>query len=96
MSVSKRKEQPSDGLVGMWLHTFHTDGTLEFQGRIADLDGDRVLVQFFSWMTGAPTNVEPIWKSKLYSPAVILYASDEDMKAGYERYARAKGEWFAE
>jgi hypothetical protein len=61
------------GLVGMFLHTFNERG-LHYQGQIIGTDGDLVLVQLFSWMTGDATTVEPMTKEFLYSEKCKLYA----------------------
>lgn len=63
-------------LVGMYFHTYK-DGRIQFQAQVFAVDGETVLAQMFSWMTGDPTNVMPFEKSFLYSDACKLFADAE-------------------
>jgi len=70
--------------VGLFLHTFEEDGSVNYQGRIIGVEGDSMLVQLFSWIDGRPTNVVPMERSFIYSPSCRLYATNADMLAAYE------------
>lgn len=67
---------PQNGLCGMWLHTLK-EGKINYQGHVVAVDGNHVLVQLFSWLTGGATNVIALDKEEIYSERVILYASQE-------------------
>lgn len=66
-----------NGLDGMFLHTYDQDGKIKYQGQALSTDGDFVLVQLFSWLSGDPTNVEKIPRDFIYSDACKLYAEHE-------------------
>jgi hypothetical protein len=60
MMGAKKK---SDGVVGYFLHTFHENGDINWQGRIVDREGDNhFLVQLYSWLSGFETNCTLISK----------------------------------
>lgn len=75
-----------DVLVGMFLHTFHEDGQMNYQGHIIAVDGEKVLVQLFEWGFGEPTNIEAMPKSFIYSNNCKLYATQEDWLFAYKKY----------
>lgn len=82
----KSKEEKQELLVGMYLHTLN-DGKINWQGHITAVEGDTVFVQLFSWLTGAPTNVETLTKDYVLGPDVRLYSSRD---AWIERGDRGK------
>ena len=52
MAAKKKK----DGIVGYFLHTFHENGDINWQGRILGREGDSYIVQLLWWMFGHETN----------------------------------------
>ena len=82
----KSKEEKQELLGGMYLHTLN-DGKINWQGHITAVEGDTVFVQLFSWLTGAPTNVETLTKDYVLGPDVRLYSSRD---AWIERGDRGK------
>ena len=82
----KSKEEKQEHLVGMYLHTMK-DGKIILQGHITAAEGEIVFVQLFSWLTGAPTNVEKMNKDFVLGPDVRLYSTRE---AWIERGDRGK------
>ena len=53
--MAAKKKQ--DGIVGYFLHTFHENGDINWQGRVVDREGpDHFLVQLYSWLSGFETN----------------------------------------
>ena len=74
-----------DALVGMFLHTIEDDGAIHYQGQIIAVDNEVVLVQLFSWLSGDPTNVEPVPKSIIYSKKCRLYGTNELMLIAAEK-----------
>lgn len=46
------------------------------QGQVVGADGDTVLVQLFSWLSGNPTNIVGVPKTDLYSDRYRLYATE--------------------
>jgi hypothetical protein len=73
-----------DGLVGMFLHMLK-DGEINFQGHILAVDGNIAMVQLFSFMTGYPTQVVAIKKSRIYSDECRLYATCALMNFAFEK-----------
>lgn len=65
-----------NGLDGMYLHTFGEKG-IKYQGQVLSTDGEFVLVQLFSWLSGNPTIVEKLPRELVYSDACKLYADHE-------------------
>lgn len=77
----------NDGLNGLWLHTWEDAETMKNQGQIIGVDGERVLVQIFSFLDGAPTEIRVMPKSEIYGDRVTLYPDDEAMYYGYLRHS---------
>lgn len=48
------------GLVGLFFHSRHSDGSLHWQGSVLreDVAGSRLIVQLYSWFDGTPTKCE--------------------------------------
>ena len=79
---------PAHPLVGMYFHTLADDGSINFQAHVLGLDGDVVLAQMFSWLTGDPTNVQTFEKAYLYSDRCKLYATQEAWNLAAEKASR--------
>jgi len=78
------EDRPSHPLVGMFFHTFK-DGEIHYQAHVLSVDGDTVLAQMFSWLTGYPTNVQAFPKSLLYSSDCKLYPEIESWRDAADR-----------
>lgn len=72
MSARKRRAKKPHALVGMFLHTFK-DGRLHYQGQIVSVDGAVCLVQWFEWLMGEPTHIQPMSKREIYAATNRLY-----------------------
>jgi hypothetical protein len=58
--AAAEKEMSRPPLVGKYFHSIE-DGKVKWQGKVvAELPGDRYLVQLFSWLSGDSTNREII------------------------------------
>lgn len=77
-TTTKRKPATAqNALVGMFLHTF-VDGKIELQGLVLKTDAKWAMVQLFSWMSGEPTQVQPMLIADLHAlKNCKLYASQE-------------------
>jgi hypothetical protein len=81
--MRKSKPQP-EGLIGLFGHTYiadpdNADATIiqcQFQ-IIRKMDGDRYVVQYFSWLDGSSTECGVYPESQLLGPDVKLYANQE-------------------
>ncbi len=80
-------------LVGLWLHTFNPDRSVNRQGQIKQNDGEIVMVQLYSWWDGSPTNMEPHKvEDILNGEKTKLYASNRQMIIGNLKYLDRRGE----
>lgn len=87
----KAKQQP-EGMIGLFGHTYvvdpdNADSTMiQYQFQIIrKMDGDRYVVQYFSFMDGSPTQVGVYPEDFLLGPDVKLYANDELWNEGYAK-----------
>jgi hypothetical protein len=55
----------SDGLIGMWAHTYDDDGDIEWQFQIIRRSGDVYLCKLYSWVDGSPTGCVAIGRNKI-------------------------------
>src|SRR6266700_3542103 len=78
----------SDGLIGMWLHTFDDDGDIDQQLQIVRRSGHVYLCKLYSWVDGNPSNCVAIHRDKILGLA--LYESCEAMNAAYERHEQRR------
>lgn len=79
-------EAASVGLVGFYAHELDDEGYASRQFRIVrQLDAERWLVEYFSWLTGEPGEAEPLTEAHLLSSRCVLYGSAEAMVHAYER-----------
>lgn len=79
-----RRDPAAHPLVGMFFHTF-VDGEMEYQGHVTAVDGETVIAQMFSWLTGYPTNLQAFQKTTLYSPDCKLYPSIDVWRGAADR-----------
>ena len=88
-------------LVGLYAHRSSTDPEVtkygwnhERQIRVHSVVGDIALAQYYSYLDGAPTSIEPIAVSELLSGAWRFYASHAEWKEtadeASERYWNAQ------
>lgn len=76
--------RPSNGLAGMWFHTFK-DGAVHWQGQVLSVDGETALAQLYEWFFGMPGRIVAIDKAVMYSDECQLYPTHEHMNCEYER-----------
>jgi hypothetical protein len=74
----------SDGLIGMWAHTFDDDGDIEWQFQIIRRSGDVYICKLYSWTNGRPANCVVIPRNKILS--LQLYESSEAMNVAFEKH----------
>lgn len=71
--------------VGMFVHILK-NGQIHNQGHIIGEDQDGAFIQRFGWLTGCPSDVIYILKSKLYDEnQCTMYSEREDMLEAWER-----------
>jgi hypothetical protein len=54
------KRGPTDGLIGMWTHTFDKNGDVDRQFQILRRSGDAYIVQLYSFEDGHPDGMVAI------------------------------------
>ncbi len=83
---SNNQKKAKDLLVGKWFHSFtggeRLKGELNEQGQIIDADQNNYLVQYYSWITGTPTDIELIKKEEIKK--YKLYLTSEEMKEWFQ------------
>lgn len=83
--IPTRSNSFQDGLVGLYVHVLE-DSKIQYQGAIVGRDGDAVLVQLFSWLTGDPGLVQVFPIHVILSDRCHLYRSARDMVEAYCRH----------
>jgi hypothetical protein len=83
-----KRKKTSDGLIGMWLHTYDDDGDISQQLQIIRRSGDVYLCQVYSWQNGSPTNCIAIGRNKILG--LKLYASFEAMDTALVKHLRQR------
>ena len=90
------KSTPPDptGLKGKWFHTFYDDNgkkrILE-QGQVLSLPTpDTLLVQYYSWIDGNPTNQKILKLTDMMD--AHFYANDKEMRWAYAKSENWSGE----
>lgn len=78
----------SDGLVGMWGHTFDADGDIEWQFQIVSRSGDVYLLNLHSWKDGRPTHIMAMNRAKLLG--LKLYQSSQSLNVALDEYKAAR------
>lgn len=77
-------------LIGLWLHTINDKKEIVWQGEIIGVEGDDVIVQLFSWLSGDPGVVKVLSRSLILSDKCNLYRTNAAMIAAYEVYSLQK------
>lgn len=95
-----KPEPPEEGLVGLFGHTLvpieEVPGRKEIQFQfkiIRKLEGQRYLVQYFSYMTGGPTNLGVYAEDVLVGEDVKLYATEELWREADQKSAEYASKW---
>jgi hypothetical protein len=81
-----KHKNTSDGLIGMWAHTYNEVGDIDQQLQVIRRSGDVYLCQIYSWQNGGPTNCVAIPRSIILG--LKLYASFEAMDTALEKRLR--------
>jgi hypothetical protein len=79
-----KHKSTSDGLIGLWAHTFNQDGSIDQQFQIIRRSGDMYICKLYSWVNGRPTNCVVINRNKILG--LKLYESCESMNVAFENY----------
>jgi hypothetical protein len=77
-----------DHLVGQFFHSRGERGEIVWQGEILSRDGQRYLVELFSWVDGARNGRKLVPVSDVQQ--WTIYASHVEMKSAYDEYSSAK------
>ena len=93
MSIKRKPttEEVPSGLIGLFGHAYISDPDhpseqmIQYQFRvIRKMEGDRYVVQYFSFQDGSPTCVGVYHETELLGPTVKLYANRELWLDAYE------------
>lgn len=72
-------EAPQHGFLGLFGHTHHDDGEIDWQFEIIREGGDGLyLAQLYSWWDGRPTNIVPMTAGDIVRKGHSLYATKEE------------------
>jgi hypothetical protein len=82
----KLNTKSSDGLLGMWAHSYDEDGDIDLQFQIVRRSGDAYLVRTYSWVDGRATGCVAMGRHKLLG--LKLYESCDDMNDAYEKHVQ--------
>lgn len=97
MNQQSSKVKQPEGLIGLFGHTYITDPDdadalmIQYQFRIIrKMDGDRYVIQYFSFWDGEPTNLGVMTEAELLGPSVKLYATTELWNHTYEEASQRR------
>lgn len=77
-------------LIGLWFHSFHDNGAVEWQGQIIGVDGDTVIAQLYEWFGGYEGRIQIIQKDAIYSQRFTLYPTNDHMNDAYQQIAKRR------
>jgi hypothetical protein len=80
------EDRPRSTLAGMFFHLYE-NGKIERQGRISSVDGDLVVAQMYSWLSGCENGMQAYPKAVILSDACRLYPSHSAWLDAAERAA---------
>jgi hypothetical protein len=83
-----KHKSTSDGLIGLFLHSYDDEGEISQQLQIIRRSGDVYVCQAFSWQNGSPTNCVAIARNKILN--LKLYASFEAMDTALVKHLRQR------
>jgi ribosomal protein L36 len=83
-----KHKNTSDGLIGMWAHTFDEDGDIDQQFQIIRRSGDVYICRIYSWEDGRPTNCTVIRRNRIFD--LKLYESSEAMNVALEKHEQER------
>jgi hypothetical protein len=81
-----KHKSTSDGLIGMWLHTYDEDGEISQQLQVIRRSGDVYLCQVYSWQNGSPTICVAIARNRILG--LKLYETFEAMDTALVKHLR--------
>jgi hypothetical protein len=84
----RKIKHSSDGLIGMWLHTFDDDGDIDLQLEVIRRSGDVYICKVYSWDNGYPTDCVVLHRNKILS--LPLYESSYRLNLALEKH---KQQW---
>ena len=90
-TIGQGKHKGKHALVGSGLHFKRPDGYVMHQAAVMEvvasnsIQGDMVLIQYFSWFMGDPTTRRLIPMTELTSEQWVWYESVADMNEHWER-----------
>lgn len=88
-SIEKAKRRKSKSpLIGLFFHTYRTDGALAYQGQVFAVDDDVVLARVYDWITGLNATVKTFDKEFIYSEFCRLYETQEEWRRAANDYHR--------
>jgi hypothetical protein len=86
--IMQKLKSTSDGLIGMWAHTFDEDGDLEWQLQIVRRSGDVYICKLYSWEHGRPTDCVVIPRKKILG--LKLYESSQALNVALDKYEQER------
>lgn len=83
---TKQPRRSSDGLINKYFHSYPND-ELNWQGQVLkEVSPGIFLVQFFSWLMGAPTDQKLIPLTQMIKDGWKFYDDDEEWRHEAEEY----------
>jgi hypothetical protein len=80
----------SDGLIGMWAHTYDDEGDIDLQFQVVRRSGDVYLCAIYSWRDGNPTNCIAMRRDKILD--LKLYESSQALNVALEHHVQQQQE----
>jgi hypothetical protein len=86
---------PKHPAAGLWFHSVIAGDDrkreIHWQGKILRVIDGQAVLQLFSWLDGAPTEVEIVSWAEMQDERWPLYATNKAMMAAYEKHERGRG-----
>ncbi len=78
------KRSASDGLIGMWFHTFDEGGDIDRQLEVIRRSGSDYICRNYSWEHGRPCGCAVVPRNTILQ--LPLYESSQALNAAMERH----------
>ena len=88
IKMARNWKNSSDGLIGLWGHSFDERGDIDTQFEIIRRSGDVYIVRIYSLADGSPSGVRAISRQRLLG--LKLYETCEDMNEALDMHNQAR------
>jgi hypothetical protein len=86
----QKLKSTSDGLIGLWCHTFDDDGDIEWQFQIIRRSHDAYVCRLYSWENGRPADCVVIPRKKILG--LRFYESSQGLNVALDKYLLEKNQ----